>query len=184
MKNFSLLSLVALVAIGCSEAPSGPGTDAAILSTQRTANASAFRPPPPALYDGVVSSEFGVYSGFTGSYFLNGPGSNGWISFDKQQPTGTSLSSPSARITFKDGELSGQGVLTLTGSTGNKLVIDLKTGITGGLFSGSCGFSCGSVQLRGTETTPAGKITTNVTATLRNPAYDGGEVVIGDFTHG
>ncbi|MBA3657147.1 MAG: hypothetical protein H0W69_07335 [Gemmatimonadaceae bacterium] len=168
------LSLAAMVAMACSEAPTVPSD---VLMAKRTADAAAFRPPPPIDFVGETSAE---YSAFTGTYFLNGPGTNGWISFSKQQPAGTSLSSPSARITFHDGTLSGKGTLTLTGS-GGILVVDLSTGLSGANLFGSCTSTCGSLDLTGTQYRGGESFgTRTVKANLRNPAYGGGgDVFIG-----
>lgn len=183
MKKISLVSLVAIVAIGCSEVPSAPGTDVAVLATQHTANLSAFRPPPPAEYIADVSSE---YSGFTGSYFLNGPGTNGWISFDKQQPAGTTVDA-NARISYHQGTVSGTGTLVLSSLTGGApLTIDLKSGVIGSQWSSTCTSSCGSLTLRGTTIARegGGKVTRDISVNLRNPAYNGDVVIGGDFNRG
>ncbi len=179
MKNLSLLAAAGLVAIGCSENPSAPNGESAVLSTQNVASLSAFRPPPPMETIGEVSSAF---SAFNATYFLNGPENNGWISFGKTQPAGTTLSSPSARISFHKSTISGTGILTLRG-TGGVLTVDLSTGLSGANFFGSCGASCGSFQMTGVNTNSDGKFTTTVTANLRNPAYRGGGDVVFFVTH-
>ncbi len=172
MKNMRFLSLAALVAMACSESPTVPSD---VITAKRTADAAAFRPPPPLAFEGSSAE----YSSFTGTYFLNGPENNGWISFSKQQPAGTSLSSPSARISFHNGTLSGQGTLTLTGLSGI-FVVNLKTGLSGANLFGECTSTCGSLDLTGTQYRGGQSYTTTVTATLRNPAYRGdGEVFIG-----
>ncbi len=173
MNNMRLLSLTALVAVACSEAPTSPS---GVITAKSVANAAAFRPPPPLETIGESSE----YSSFNATYFLNGPENNGWISFSSQQPAGTSLSTPSARISFHNGTLSGKGVLTLTGA-GGSIVIDLKTGVAGASLFGSCYSSCGSLSLTGTLY--RGAVNTGlektITANLRNPAFRG-EVGIGD----
>ncbi len=168
MKTRSFLWLAALVALGCSEAPSAPNA----VVTHSNANLLANFPPPPMAILASVSSE---YTSFSATYFLNPPGNNGWISFSQQQPAGTTITS-SARITYRNGITTGTGTVTLSKIGGGApLTINLKTAVVsvGSVWLHTCTSSCGSLDLLipGREN---GKVSVN----LFNPAY-GGEVVGG-----
>jgi hypothetical protein len=134
MKKFSAVALALVFGgVACNEIPTSP---AGIAAPQTASNYSSFRPPPPL--DGYVdvtstAFEFSFYA----TYFMNGPENNGWISFSSTQPTGVSLSSPSARITIHNGTISGAGTLSFQ-SAGETFVIDLSSGLSKGNFSTAC----------------------------------------------
>jgi hypothetical protein len=144
MKKLSAVLLAALIGgVACKDL-SSPQASPAIAPPQSGSNALSFRPPPPLAseMDGTVAStsfQIGI------TYFMNGPENNGWISFNKTQLPGISLSSPSARITIHQGTLSGTGTLTIYGN-----VVDLATGLGTGNFSTAC--SAGATEV-GTVTT-------------------------------
>jgi hypothetical protein len=180
MKKITLISLAAAFAMGCSDASTGPSFSDATLAAPSSANFLANFPPPPMAFSGDVSSE---YTSFSGTYFLNPTGLTGWISFSQQQPTGTTVTA-NARITYKNGSVTGTGTLVLSSTNGGApLTIDLKTAVVGGQWSSTCNASCGSLVLQGTTLRETVKVTETVTVNLRNPAYNG-EVVFGDYTHG
>lgn len=182
MKKISFLSLAAVVAMGCSEAATGPSSSDAMLVTQTNANLLANFPPPPMAFHGeAVSSE---HTTFTGHYFLNPTSNTGWISFNQQQPAGTTVNA-SARITYKNGSVTGTGTLILSSTIGGAaLVIDLKTAVIGSQWSSTCNASCGSLVLQGTTKGRAGgEVTQVITVNLRNPAYNGDIGIEDVFTH-
>ena len=73
----------------------------------------------------------------TGRYFANGPGNNGWISFESDECV---VASPDAKLQYNghNGKTHGHGTLTLLPGCGGVVVLDLsKIEITGGGF-GNC----------------------------------------------
>lgn len=164
MKTRSFLWLAAVVALGCSEAPSAPNA----VVANSSANLLANFPPPPMAFYGSVSSE---YTTFTGTYFLNPVGNAGWISFDSQQPAGTTIT-PNARISYKNGSVSGTGTIVLSSTSGGApLTIDLKTGVIGGQWQSTCTSSCGSLVLQGSSYRENTKFTTEFTVNLNSKTY-------------
>lgn len=165
MKKISLLSLAAIVAMGCSEAATGPSSSDAVLVTNTNANLLANFPPPPMAFSGELVS--GEYTGFNGTYFLNPTGNTGWISFSQQQPAGTTVT-PNARISYKNGSVTGTGILVLSSTTGGApLTINLKTGVDPiGKWSSTCGSSCGSLSLTGTTYRGDALVTQTVTVNM------------------
>lgn len=173
MRSKSYLAVAAFAAMACSESPVAP--EAAVLGGT-TANASGYRPPPPLETIGEAAIEGQIFSVAT-TYFLNPAGNNGFISFGTQIDTRVTLSSPSARITYHFGTLSGQGTLTLTGAT-TTYRVDLATGLDGANLFGTCAFSCGSFDFTASKYIGgnyAGTAKGNVY--LRNPAFRGGDEV-------
>ncbi len=135
--------------LACSEGSTGPQSSASLAPPGAAVNALSYQPPPPfaTSVDGSASSTLFSVSV---TYFMNPPGNNGWISFAKEQPANVTLSSPSARISIRDGVASGKGSITIVGTT-ETLVINLENGITGGTFRTSCAGSCGSFTFNATS---------------------------------
>ncbi len=176
MKKFSSIILASLAfSIGCKDA-SAPGTT---LSAPTSARNGSYRPPPPLDAYMDASMDAATFS-VSVTYFMNPPGTHGWISFSKTQPEGVSVSSPSARITITDGALSGKGSLTFV-SNGQTYLLDLATGLGKGTFSGTqgCSASCGTFDFTATSSERSVRGSVN----LRNPAYRGG-IGGGDVSHG
>ncbi len=87
-------------------------------------------PPPPASDTGALaqSPEMGSYI-LNVTYLLNKPETSGFLSFQREQPEGVTVS-PFARIRLSQGVLSGKGEIRIE-SDGNLLVLDLAEIVEG-----------------------------------------------------
>lgn len=113
MRRSFLSIVVASLAFACADVPSAP-----VLSAD---NASANRflldyPPPPfAIVNGVVSTEYGTFS-FVGHFFANKPGNIAWLQFKSTSTAGVSFSA-NARIMSVNGDVSGVGTISIGSNT-------------------------------------------------------------------
>ena len=87
-------------------------------------------------------------------YFLNKPGNNGFISFRNNEGNTEFAATPNARISYHQGVVSGQGVLTFT-QAGGTSVFDLAN-VSGAVFNPDCSKTCGAFTVPGTFTNSDG----------------------------
>lgn len=111
-------------------------------------------PPPPASEVATVSTSEGAFTLST-TYFLNDPGTAGFLHFSSDQAAGVDVSS-GAQIKYRNGGVTGQGVIQATVPDG-LITIDLAHDLTGATFNGSCDQSCGSISFTGTFTSADGE---------------------------
>lgn len=118
-----ILAVAAMTAAACSDSPSPAVMVAGNPSRDYVAPSN---PPPPPLDSGSYSSsEYGTSSRINITYFLNRPGTHGWLTFQKSQEAGT-LVDRNARISYSKGEVSGTGTLSYLVPQG-RVSIDLAS---------------------------------------------------------
>lgn len=146
------LSLLGLAA--CNESSTSP--DVSLAATQAAARIVPESPPPPPLDSGAYgSTEFGTSTfEINTTYFLNRPGTNGWLTFQKNQAAGTIVEN-NARISYSDGQFSGRGTLTFAVPTG-KVSLDLSSVTQASKFSSSSSGYFNLSFARGYFTSPSG----------------------------
>jgi hypothetical protein len=105
-------------------------------------------PPPPmdssmATYDGASTTYIAV------TYFYNKHGNNVWLSFNKTQAAGVTIS-PNARITVSEGRAAARGSIVLTSSDGTWSA-NLAEAITPRALEGfaACKYTCASLTMTG-----------------------------------
>ena len=110
-------------------------------------------PPPP--FDAISTFSDGFQSStFQAQYFLNKPGNNGFITFRNNESNTGFAATPNARISYHNGVVSGQGVLTFTQINGTS-AFDLAN-VTAAVFNPHCGAGCGAFTVPGTFTASTG----------------------------
>ena len=121
MKRISLAVLVLGVTVAaCSEVATSPETVTAPVSL-------AYSNPPPPDVDTMAAGTADGQTYFTLQvrYFFNPVGNAGWLKFDSED--GDVSVDKNAQVRYSQDVFSGKGFLTLTESSGSKLVIDLST---------------------------------------------------------
>lgn len=118
------LSLLGLAA--CNESSTSP--DVTVAPKQAAIFVAPESPPPPPLDSGAYGSTTDYGSSLARintTYFLNKPGTSGWLTFQKNQAPGTVVDK-TARISYSGGEFSGKGTLTFAVSAGS-VTLDLSS---------------------------------------------------------
>lgn len=111
-------------------------------------------PPPEYETTTTFISGFQAATTLQTQYFLNKPGNNGFITF-RNNTSSTYTTTPNARISYHNGVVSGQGVLTITGATGQS-VFDFAN-VTAAFFKPNCVGGCGAFTVPGTFTPTGGQ---------------------------
>ncbi len=101
-----------------------------------------YPPPPPSDTGAVASTEMGSFI-FRVTYLLNKPENSGFLSFQREQPEGVTVS-PFARIRLSKGVLSGKGEIRIQ-SDGKLLVLDLAEIVDGASSFNGCDAPQGGV---------------------------------------
>lgn len=155
MNRRLLLGGVLLAAtVACTDSvmnPSLPSANGSVVSFFES------EPPPPpmdssmATYDGASTTHF-----IAVTYFYNKNGNNVWLSFNRTQAEGVTIS-PNARITVSEGIAAARGTISLSSDLGTWSA-DLSKAVSAKSLEAfaSCKYECATLDMTGTFTSARG----------------------------
>lgn len=148
-----IISISLLGVAACSEGSTSP--DVSLVSTQALYTLAPESPPPPPLDSGAYSQgEYGNSGQINMTYFLNKPGTSGWLTFQKNQLATTRVEN-NARISYSNGTFSGRGSLTYAVTSGS-VTLDLSSVSQSSTFGNSDNGYFRLSFARGYYTSPSG----------------------------
>lgn len=120
-----IIASIALLGLAACNEVSSP--DTSLAAAQAAYRLAPESPPPPPLDSGMYGQgEFGQTNLVNTTYFLNKPGTSGWLTFQRKQAAGTIVDN-NARISYSQGSFSGRGSLTVGVLSGGSVTIDLSS---------------------------------------------------------